>query len=362
MNKKIKVLQLLDSLNVGGAEVLAVNIFNLLLKEENIESYLCATRNEGELKNGINNKKNYFFLKKKSTLDVKSIINLYKYIKINNINIIHAHTTSYFIISLIKLITFSKFKIIWHNHTGSYVFLKGYKLFILKILSNKINVIINVNKELISWSEKELYSKNIYLPNFPLFNNSKELTKLKGEEKKRIVIVGGIRKVKNHLSLLKAFNLVIKEHSDWSLHIVGKRYNDNCQKIIYEYVKENNLNEHVFFYDLCTDIKNILSQANIGVLSSDSEGLPIALLEYGLAKLPVIVTDVGECSQVVENNFSGLIVPPKNHKYLFHAISELINSEEKRFLFAKNLNKEIENNYSKESFISRTVKIYKELF
>ena len=52
MNKKIKVLQLIDSLQVGGAEVLAVNIANALSKQ-GLVSHLCATRTEGPLKENI---------------------------------------------------------------------------------------------------------------------------------------------------------------------------------------------------------------------------------------------------------------------------------------------------------------------
>ena len=51
-----------------------------------------------------------------------------------------------------------------------------------------------------------------------------------------------------------------------------------------------NESSQVFISQL--DIKNILHQATLGVLSSKSEGLPVALLEYGLASLPVVATNV----------------------------------------------------------------------
>ena len=63
MNKKIKVLQLIDSLQVGGAEVLAVNIANAL-SNEGVESHLCVTRNEGPLKENIKPSVGYLFLEK----------------------------------------------------------------------------------------------------------------------------------------------------------------------------------------------------------------------------------------------------------------------------------------------------------
>ena len=71
MNKKIKVLQLIDSLQVGGAEVLAVNIANTLSKQR-IVSHLCATRKEGPLKENIEPAVGYLFLERKKTVDIKS--------------------------------------------------------------------------------------------------------------------------------------------------------------------------------------------------------------------------------------------------------------------------------------------------
>ena len=57
-------------------------------------------------------------------------------------------------------------------------------------------------------------------------------------------------------------------------------------------------------------LPHFLHGADCGVLSSVSEGLPVSLLEYGMAGLPVIVTDVGQCAEVVGNGRFGRVVPP----------------------------------------------------
>ena len=66
MSKK-GIIQIIDSLNAGGAEVLAVNISNALLAA-NYNSHLCATREEGVLKENINPKVGYLFLRKKKRM------------------------------------------------------------------------------------------------------------------------------------------------------------------------------------------------------------------------------------------------------------------------------------------------------
>ena len=68
MNKKLKVIQLIDSLKPGGAEMMAVNIANELGCEDGIASHLCATRLEGGLKEKLTPAVHYFFLNKKKKL------------------------------------------------------------------------------------------------------------------------------------------------------------------------------------------------------------------------------------------------------------------------------------------------------
>jgi glycosyltransferase involved in cell wall biosynthesis len=58
-----------------------------------------------------------------------------------------------------------------------------------------------------------------------------------------------------------------------------------------------------FVYGSQQDVENILNQATIAVLSSQSEGLPVALLEYGLYK-PVVVTAVGDMP-IINNGVNG---------------------------------------------------------
>jgi glycosyltransferase involved in cell wall biosynthesis len=109
---------------------------------------------------------------------------------------------------------------------------------------------------------------------------------------------------------------------------------------------------------MCSDIKYILKQSSIGVLSSTSEGLPISLLEYGLAKLPVIVTNVGECSNVVKDNESGFLVLPEKPNDFAEKLEKLVNSRNMRITFG-NLHSEIVNiNYSKNIFKTKLMEIY----
>jgi len=115
----MRVLQIIDSLEAGGAERMAVNYANALAYELDF-SGLIATRKEGPLVSQIKSNVEYLFLDRKSTVDLKLIFRLRSFIYKHKINIVHAHGTSFFIAVLLKLI-YPRIKIIWHEHYGSRV-------------------------------------------------------------------------------------------------------------------------------------------------------------------------------------------------------------------------------------------------
>ena len=339
--------------------MMSVNIANGLNKLTEVESYLCVSRSEGSLRSNIDTSVNYLFLNKKSTFDIVAINKLKKHIKYNEISIVHAHSSSYFIASIIKILI-PKVKLIWHDHYGDSEHLNKRKLFPLKMLSRYFHSIISVNNLLKNWSEKNLKVKNVYyLQNFASFSSTSQETELNGVNGKRIVCVAGLRPQKDHLTLLKTFKIVKEKHQDWTLHLVGNHYDDEYYQNILLFLDKNNLSNHVFLYHNATDIKNILSQASIGVLSSISEGLPVSLLEYGLAKLPVIVTNVGECNKVLENGKFGMLVSPSDKQLLASSIDIMILNDELRRKFSKEFHEHIIENYSEQKIIHRLLDIYK---
>ncbi|MDD3721187.1 MAG: glycosyltransferase family 4 protein [Lutibacter sp.] len=338
--------------------MMAVNIANALA-EKGIISHLCATRKEGGLKVKLGLKVRYLFINKKKSLDFNAIQKLVRYIKYNEINTIHAHATSYFTAFLVKL-WLPKIHIIWHDHYGNSENLRARKKFPLVFISRTFKTVISVNNNLHHWAQQNLNAKHYkYLPNFASFNiEIPKSTKLKGVNEKRIVCLANLRPQKDHLNLLKAFKIVQGKHTDWTLHLVGLDFKDTYSEAIKSYIKQQNLNNHVFLYGSCADTKAILKQATIGVLGSNSEGLPVALLEYGLSKLPVVVTDVGECGTVVTNLESGMVVLPNNENKMAEGILFLIENDKQRKVFGENLYKNTVLNYGKNTYLTQLISIY----
>jgi len=357
--KEPRVLQLIDSLAAGGAERVSVNLANAL-SEVGIKSFLCATRKSGPLEQFIDPNVKKLILHKTSTIDMKAIYTLVKFIKDNEINIIHAHSSSFFMAVLCK--PFTGAKIVWHDHYGKAEQLNQRPVGAIKKASYFFDYVISVNEKLALWSKNNLYINNkqvVFLQNFAQLSFQDSSPELPGTKKTRIVCLANLRPQKDHITLLKAFKEVLKNHADWHLLLVGLDSDDDYSDLIKSYILEQGLENNVHLLGSRNDTADILVNSTIGVISSESEGLPVALLEYGLAKLPVVSTDVGQCADVLGDGKYGEVVPAKESEILFEMIKRLIGNEELRRSLAQKYHTHVLRNYSKKSVIDQLSLIYK---
>lgn len=349
----MRIVQIIDSLEAGGAERMAVNYANSLVEAIDF-SGLVVTRKEGPLLNQVNKKVSYLYLNKKGTVDVKALFELRKFVIENKIEIVHAHSTSFFLAFLLKL-SCPSVKLIWHDHYGDSEFLSKRPSLVLRLLLLFFDGIIAVNQNLKLWAEQEMRFKNVvYLPNFPSEgNNVLENTILQGIKGKRIVSLANLRVQKNHFLLLEVAKNMKVSHPEWTFHLVGKDFEDDYSKEIKSLILEFNLENNVFVYGSKQDVQNILEQSTIAVLTSRSEGLPVALLEYGWCAKPVVVTNVGEIPLLVQDGKNGLMVETGKAQLFHDSLVKLVESEVLQNDFGKALQETINNNYSGQTVIKQ---------
>ena len=357
----MRVLQLIDSLATGGAERMAVNIANSL-SESGVDSFLCATREQGPFREKLEPSVQYYFLNKKGTLDLRAVLRLRRFVLDHDIAIIHAHSTSIFWAVVVKFFT-RNVKVVWHDHYGNSAQIASRKLFLLRALSRKFDAIIAVNSILASWAkEKLLCGKVIRLQNYSKRESSiLRTTQLKGVEKKRMLCLANLRPQKDHLNLIEAFSNIAARHKEWSLHLVGKNFKDTYAQTINEAIEARGLTKVVFQYGSVSDVDHVIMQSTIGVLSSKSEGLPVTLIEYGHAGLPVIATDVGQCDEVIPTDAFGILVPSSNAKELERAMEFYIQDPDEAINRGRKLQEHIQLQFSEEHTIAQLIALYQEI-
>ena len=170
--------------------------------------------------------------------------------------------------------------------------------------------------------------------------------------------MANFRPQKDFLNLIKAFETINIKYTDWTLHLVGQQFNDAYSELVLDTISNSSAASQIYTYGSCSDIKHILSQASIGVLSSKSEGLPLALLEYGIAGLGVVATNVGDCKSVIQTNQNGLLVPPSDSKLLSEALTKMIADSTYRISCGKSLSDKVQNEFNSEQVMSQLLKIY----
>ncbi len=357
----IRVLQLIDSLNAGGAERVAVNYANGLT---NIieESHICTTREEGILSKSLNADVGYLFLNRQSIFDISAVLKLRQYVSSNRINIVHAHSTSFFIAVLLKIVK-PRIKIVWHDHYGNSEFIQKRPRRILQMSSLFFSYIFCVNSQLKNWSRAQLLCEYVdFIENFPVLSRSNSgLTRLVGIKGKRVLCLANLREQKNHLRLLEAFEIVKNTYQDWTLHCVGKDFGDSYSNLFFSKIRELHLEKNVYFYDSKSDILNIIQQSDIGILVSKSEGLPLSLLEYGLGNLAVISTDVGDCGLLIPDKSYGLLIKNDDQMSIADSIITYIEDKDYRNRSAQKFRKKVAIDYSSESTFKKLFEIYQSI-
>jgi glycosyltransferase involved in cell wall biosynthesis len=348
----MRIIQLIDSLEAGGAERMAVNFANGLASKADFSGLVC-TRKEGLLKDQMRLEVEYLFLAKKSALDVKALLRLRTFCVLHQVTHVQAHATSFFTAFLLRLLL-PKLKIIWHDHYGLSEFLSQRRPQLLWLCSYFFDGIIAVNEPLKQWSLQHLACKKvIYLPNFVTTTGSTaRQTSLAGLAEKRILCLANLRPQKNHALLINVASMLQGSHPDWTFHLVGQDFNDAYSAQIKQTIIDNALEQHVFVYGSRADTAAILQQATIGVLTSNSEGLPLAVLEYGLHALPVLVTRVGEVPSVVYDQVDGIIAEVDDATTFYKSLVELIENPNLRLKFGRALQAKVQLEYTQESVLN----------
>lgn len=139
---------------------------------------------------------------------------------------------------------------------------------------------------------------------------------------KKFIAMGRFVYVKAFEDLIEAFNLFSKKNNDWNLYIYGDGpYKDKYIELIEQY----NLENRIFIENYTDDVKKVLLDSSIYLLSSRWEGFPMVVLEAMEMGLPVISYDISASKEIIINN-SGILVRSRNIEEYADAMLNLANN------------------------------------
>ncbi|GEM_PF-78655 len=288
--KKINILHLITSLGIGGAEKVVLDLATYSNSKKFNVFVLGMSKKDELLSNFLQHNIHTTILKKsKSFINFIQIVRQSNYfIKKNNIDIIHAHLTHSIIIASVLKMLNPTLKIIYTSHNSNI----GSKF--REVLVFFLKIFRNVDTIFSRKSLKYFYKKDYkVIPNGIKVTNY-NLTMVKNK-KFTFIAIGRLFPVKNHKFLIEIANK-LQEKFDFQILIVGEGYLKNeLEKSIDNF----NLANIVKLLGHRSDIPQLLNSSHCLLMPSLWEGLPIAILEAGASRLPVICTPVGSITALI---------------------------------------------------------------
>jgi len=299
-------------------------------------------------------------LKNLIKLDFRYFLKLRQYVIKNKIDLIYAHDATVSQAAIVKLLT--RKPLVWHNHNGEMLNYTPVKINKYRKFLFNTDAIISVSEELTQFCKSHFNKTGrIFrtIPNFVLPDSSGKETTLPGGF--NVLSIGNIRKVKNQLLLLRAFIKFRKIVKYANLIFVGKNLEEDYVATIRQEIYKNELDEFVFLLGSRSDIHNICKQANIGVLASEHEGFGLVLLEYGLANLPIVSSNISICKRILNDGLYGHLFNNGDEVDLAEKMHDIFSSYTKSKERAEEFRKHVMTKYTSDVTIKGIVQVFEEV-
>lgn len=374
---KTNVLEIVGSFHQGGSERQAIQLAGFLREAGNFNVFLATLDGDGILKEEVENIgfTDAAEFKLTSFYDfnmLRQIKNAVRFIRRNDIKIVHTHDfyTNVFGMLAAKLAGVPV-RIASKRETGG---MKTPSQFRVERAAFGLAHSIVVNARAV---ENYLTERGIPESKIEVIYNGLDLKRLKpklnltrpqicemfglptGGDKKFVTIVANLRHaVKNQEMFLRAARTVKAniENAEFVLAGEGGRREE-----LENLAAELQIADSCHFTGRCAAIAELLSISDICVLSSTNEGFSNSILEYMAAGKPVVATDVGGANEAIVEGETGFLVRSNDDEKMAARLIELLEDGEKRRVFGIAGRKIVEEKFSTEAQIGKTVNLYETL-
>lgn len=228
-------------------------------------------------------------------------------------------------------------------------------------------VIFRGNNTFIAISEKikSHYRKYIGGQEMRVIYNGITPSRQKGgldNEKVEFCIVGLIQPQKGHQELLEAAKLLIEKRGikNFHINIIGGGYAP-CVEALAQEIEKLRLSGYVSMLGRRNDVSELLTKMDVGIMASSHEAFGRATVEYMMAGLPVIASDGGANTEIVEDGESGLIYMSGNSDSLAEKMEILIKDRALRNAYGEKGREIAINKFSSRANSDAVYQLYSEI-
>ncbi|UZE97967.1 glycosyltransferase [Alkalimarinus alittae] len=174
------------------------------------------------------------------------------------------------------------------------------------------------------------------------------------DDKKIIGIVANIRPVKRMQDLVNAFAIVKKTVKHAQLVIVG----DGDNTALLQQATQLGVADSINFAGAQKDVAKYITQFDVAALTSESEGLSNAIIEYMVYGKPVVCSRVGGNPELIEQGTNGLLYDVADVDQLAAHLTQLLTDPKLSEAYGRNGRAKVEKEFSIQQMVSNTLSIY----
>ena len=341
-HKQMKITIFIGSISGGGAERVACNLANFLLKKHEVT---MLTMSETPNAYGLHDIVRHISLitakerKNKIAGNALRYFRLKRYLKNTECDcyLVMLPITTALLLHFKKI---CKAPIIASERNNPYIF-SSFKRIMMRHYAKRADAWVFQTEDAAKWYEG-IAKESVVIPNAinPAFIREPYV----GEKEKSIVAAGRLSEQKNFKLLIEAFSKIAPDFPEYDLKIFGK---GPLEQDLREYAAEKGVGERVNFMGYVDNMPEQLEKASLFVLSSDFEGMPNALMEAMALGLPCVSSDcpVGGPRFLIKDGENGLLVLVGDAEKMTEAMKSLLNDPEKAQIMGDN-SREIANTLS----------------
>jgi glycosyltransferase involved in cell wall biosynthesis len=374
---KPNVLHIIDSFDQGGTERQALQLVRQLHASGRCRVRLACLQNKGLLRGeadrlGLGEIPQFPLNSFYDRNFIKQVRHLVRFLKDNEINVVHAHCFYTNIFGMIAAtIARVPVRLTYKGETDGFrtpmqkrVERSAFRL-AHRVIANSEAVRRQLIREGVPATKvvrqyNGLDLERVSVPAELKRDEALAILGLPSEPSRRFVtIVANLRHpVKDHPMFLRAAARVREAVPDAGFVVGGE---GELMPGLQEMAAQTGLGHDVFFIGRCERIPELLFASDVCVLSSKAEGFSNAILEYMAAARPVVVTDVGGAREAMVEGETGYIVPSGDDTKMAERIIELLRDPERARAMGVQGRRIVREKFSCERQLENTLELYQQI-
>ena len=352
----MRIVQIIPSIEFGGAEIMCENLASEQAKMGHEVCVVSLYDTQNEITNRLSRIVPIYYMNKARGLDFKLIGKLRKVFREFKPDAIHSHlyATKYAFLASLGM----KVKRVHTLHSVAKQESSTANRILNRLLYKAKLVLPVALSEEVQKTVVDLY--RIDKTQVPVVFNGVPLEKciLKSDYEIgsaiNVINVARFNEVKNHIEMVDGFVKAQKIFPQLRLTFVG---NGALFEKVKAYAAEKGVSSNIDFYGSTDNVYPLLHSADIFLLASLYEGMPMSIIEAMGTGLPIIASNVGGIPDMIENGMSGLLCEP-NSESISRVLCQMIQDVVLREKCGKNAVVTAHTKFSARSMAEEYIVLY----